>query len=99
MTEKDPLAEIRQRIDEIDKSIQDLVSERAACAAQVAEVKQQQGETGHFYRPEREAQVLRAVMQRNTGPLANESMAGIFREIMAACLALEKPLKIAFLGP
>ena len=95
----DPLAEIRKRIDEIDRSIQELVSERAACAAQVAEVKQQQGETGHFYRPEREAQVLRAVMERNTGPLSDESMAGIFREIMAACLALEKPLSIAFLGP
>ena len=95
----DPLTEIRTRIDEIDTSIQDLVSERASCAAQVAKVKQQQGETGHFYRPEREAQVLRAVMARNTGPLANESMAGIFREIMAACLAHEKPLKVAFLGP
>ncbi|GMR00760.1 MAG: prephenate dehydratase [Gammaproteobacteria bacterium] len=99
MTEKDPLADIRERIDEIDKSIQDLVSERASCAAQVAKVKQQQGETGHFYRPEREAQVLRAVMERNTGPLTDESIAGIFREIMAACLAHEKPLKIAFLGP
>ena len=95
----DPLAKIRKRIDEIDKSIQDLVSERASCAANVAKVKQQQGETGHFYRPEREAQVLRAVMERNTGPLKDESIAGIFREIMAACLAHEKPLKVAFLGP
>lgn len=99
MTEKDPLADIRNRIDEIDQSIQDLVSERASCAAQVAKVKQQQGETGHFYRPEREAQVLRAVMERNEGPLTDESIAGIFREIMAACLAHEKPLKVAFLGP
>ncbi len=99
MTEKDPLTEIRQRIDQIDKSLQDLVSERAACAAKVAEVKQQQGETGHFYRPEREAQVLRGVMERNKGPLADESIAGIFRQIMAACLAHEKPLKVAFLGP
>jgi len=99
MADKDPLTEIRKRIDEIDKSIQDLVSERASCAAQVAKVKQQQGETGHFYRPEREAQVLRAVMDRNSGPLTDESIAGIFREIMAACLAHERPLKVAFLGP
>ena len=99
MTEKDQLADIRKRIDEIDKSIQELVSERASCAANVAKVKQQQGETGHFYRPEREAQVLRTVQERNTGPLNDESIAGIFREIMAACLALEKPLKVAFLGP
>jgi len=99
MTEIDQLADIRKRIDEIDNAIQTLVSERASCAAEVAKIKQQQGETGHFYRPEREAQVLRAVMQRNTGPLKDESMAGIFREIMAACLAHEKPLKVAFLGP
>ena len=99
MTEKEHLAEIRHHIDEIDKSIQQLVSERASCAAQVAKIKQQQGETGHFYRPEREAQVLRAVMERNAGPLSDESIAGILREIMAACLAYEKPLKVAFLGP
>lgn len=99
MTKEDPLAILRQRIDDIDKSIHALISERAECAAQVAKVKQQMGETGHFYRPEREAQVLRAVMERNEGPLSDESMAGLFREIMAACLALEKPLTVAFLGP
>lgn len=99
MADKDPLSEVRVRIDEIDTAIQQLVSERAECAARVAEIKQQQGETGHFYRPEREAQVLRSVKERNTGPLKDEAIAGIFREIMAACLALEKPLKIAFLGP
>lgn len=106
MTDKQPsqsethsLADIRQRIDEIDTSIQKLISERAGCAAKVAVVKQQQGETGHFYRPEREAQVLRAVMERNTGPLNDDSIASIFREIMASCLALEKPLQVAFLGP
>ena len=99
MTEKDPLADIRTRIDKIDTTIQQLVSERAECAAKVAEIKQQQGETGHFYRPEREAQVLQAVKDRNEGPLADNAVAGIFREIMAACLALEKPLQVAFLGP
>ena len=99
MSEQDPLTAVRQRIDAIDAEIQALVSERARCAAKVAEIKQQAGETGHFYRPEREAQVLRAVMARNEGPLPDASMAGIFREIMAACLALEKPLSVAFLGP
>jgi len=98
-SETDSLSDIRQRIDEIDTSIQQLISERAGCAAKVAVVKQQQGETGHFYRPEREAQVLRAVMERNTGPLNDDSIASIFREIMASCLALEKPLQVAFLGP
>ena len=97
--ESDALSEIRSRIDQIDQQIQQLIAERAACAAQVAVVKQQQGESGHFYRPEREAQVLRAVMERNQGPLSDDSIASIFREIMASCLALEKPLQVAFLGP
>ena len=99
MNDNDPLTEIRQRIDEIDTAVQALVSERAQCAAKVAEIKRQQGEGVHFYRPEREAQILRTVQQRNHGPLSNEAIAGIFREIMSACLALEKPLSVAFLGP
>ncbi len=99
MSEKDPLADVRTRIDKIDTTIQQLVSERAECATKVAEIKQELGETGHFYRPEREAQVLQAVKDRNKGPLNDNAVAGIFREIMAACLALEKPLKVAFLGP
>lgn len=99
MSDKDPLADIRKRIDEIDETLQQLVSERANCAATVAKIKQDQGEQGHFYRPEREAQVLRSVMNRNEGPLSDEAVAGIFREIMAACLAHEKPLQVAFLGP
>lgn len=99
MADNDPLADIRQRIDEIDAAVQQLVSERAECARKVAEIKREQGDTDHFYRPEREAQVLRKVQQRNKGPLSDESISGLFREIMAVCLALEKPLKVAFLGP
>jgi chorismate mutase/prephenate dehydratase len=52
-----------------------------------------------YYRPEREAQVLGRIIERNEGPLAGETVAHIFREIMSACLALEKPLQVAFLGP
>ncbi len=99
MTDKGPLEDIRKRIDEIDATLQEMVSERAECARKVAEIKTEQGDTEHFYRPEREAQVLRAVQQRNKGPLSDEAITGIFREIMAVCLALEKPLKVAFLGP
>ena len=49
--------------------------------------------------PEREAQVLRRVMELNQGPLDSEEMARLFREIMSACLALEQPTKVAYLGP
>ncbi len=52
-----------------------------------------------FYRPEREAQVLQAVIDRNEGPLAGETVARIFREIMSACLALENPWKWPILAP
>ena len=97
--EQDKLQKIRQNIDELDERIQALINQRAQCAQQVAEIKMQSGESNHFYRPEREAQVLRNIEARNTGPLDNREMARLFREIMSACLALERPLKIAFLGP
>ena len=93
------LVELRNRIDALDEQIQTLISTRAECAAEVARVKTDQGEDTHFYRPEREAAILRAVSERNTGPLPDEEMARLFREIMSACLALEKPLTIAYLGP
>lgn len=92
---------LRDRIDSIDSQIQSLINERARCAQKVAEVKlAEQGDTSVvFYRPEREAQVLRRVMERNEGPLGNEEVAKVFRQIMSSCLALEKPMRIAFLGP
>ena len=90
---------IRQQIDALDAKIQDLISERARLAQQVAEVKQAQGDDAVYYRPEREAAVLRNVVARNKGPLSGEEMARLFREIMSACLALEKPMQVAFLGP
>ena len=95
----DKLDKIRQRIDALDEKLQALISERARLAQQVAEVKQAQGDAAVYYRPEREAQVLREVLARNEGPLPGEAMARLFREIMSACLALEQPLKVAFLGP
>ncbi len=95
----DKLADIRNRIDSLDEELQRLINERAQLAQDVAEIKQQQGDDAQFYRPEREAEVLRSVLARNGGPLSGEEMARLFREIMSACLALEQPLNIAFLGP
>jgi len=96
----DALLALRNRIDDIDNDISRLISERARCAQQVAEVKKQDSQDSVlFYRPEREAQVLRKAMERNDGPLSDEEMARLFREIMSACLALEQPIKVAYLGP
>jgi chorismate mutase / prephenate dehydratase len=92
------LEQLRRQIDEIDRQIQELIAERALCAKKVGEVKGLT-EKADFYRPEREAQVLRAVAARNKGPLSNEQLLRLFREIMSACLAQEEPLKVAYLGP
>ncbi|MGV6825569.1 MAG: prephenate dehydratase [bacterium] len=99
MNEEQALAKVRERIDALDEQIQTLINERAAAAAEVADIKQAGDGDALFYRPEREAQVLRRIMARNQGPLGDEEMTRLFREIMSACLALEYPLNIAFLGP
>ncbi|HHB92860.1 MAG TPA: prephenate dehydratase [Thioploca sp.] len=93
------LAKIRTKIDEIDIQIQKLITERACLAEAVKREKYAVEKTPNFYRPKREAEILDNVRQRNTGPLANETLTLIFQEIMSGCLALQKPLKIAFLGP
>jgi len=96
---KPDLGVIRARIDEIDASLHALINERARHAQQVGISKHADGHTVDFYRPEREAEVLRAALKRNDGPLRDEEILRLFREIMSACLAQQEPLKVAFLGP
>lgn len=92
------LAQARERIDALDQKIQALIAERAGVALDVARIKQDQQRTD-FYRPEREADVLRRVAERNDGPLDDATITRLMREVMSACLALESPLKVAYLGP
>jgi chorismate mutase/prephenate dehydratase len=93
------LAVVRNDIDRIDGELLKLLNERAKCAQRVGEIKAEHGEGGHIYRPEREAQVLRRLQDENAGPLSGENITFFFREVMSACLSLEQPLSIAFLGP
>ena len=93
------LASIRKRIDEVDRQIQALINERARYAQQVGATKGELAAAVDYYRPEREAEVLRAVLERNEGPLRDEEMLRLFREIMSACLAQQEPLKVGYLGP
>jgi len=93
------LAEIRHRINSIDEQLQSLINERAKIAQQVGVAKGDLASAVDYYRPEREAEVLRAVLDRNEGPMRDEEMLRLFREIMSACLAQQEPLKIGFLGP
>lgn len=93
------LSEIRERINAIDARIQSLINERATFAQKVGIAKGPVGSAVEYYRPEREAEVLRSVVDRNQGPMRDEEMLRLFREIMSACLAQQEPLKIGFLGP
>lgn len=99
MTTVIPLADLRNQIDTIDQKILQLINQRASLAEEVARTKIAAGEEGCFYRPDREALVLRRIKDLNKGPLDDDTAARFFRELMSACLAVEKPLQVAFLGP
>lgn len=90
----DELLNLRKNIDRLDEEILVRLAERACNAQRIGEIKQ-----GNLYRPEREAQVLRRLGEANPGPLPDQAVQRIFREIMSACLALERPLRVAYLGP
>lgn len=85
----------REAIDAIDLQILNLLNERAGHARAIGELKG----TGVVYRPEREAQVLTRIKALNQGPLPDEAVARLFREVMSECLAVERPLTITYLGP
>jgi len=89
------LKKCREQIDSIDVQLLQLVSRRAQLAHAIGSLKN----GGPIYRPEREAQVLRRLLEQNPGPLAAEAVTAIFRTVMSHCRALEKELSVAFLGP
>nr|MDX5411109.1 prephenate dehydratase [Thauera sp.] len=91
----DELLKLRNEIDRIDEEILARLAERARCAQRVGEIKR----GVMYYRPEREAQVLRRLAELNPGPLSADAVKTIFREVMSACLGLEQPLRVAYLGP
>jgi chorismate mutase/prephenate dehydratase len=93
----DGLAGLRQHIDTLDRQLLELLNERAHLAEQVGDIKRAEGSP--FFRPDRVAQVLEKIQQLNPGPLKNNHVAAIWREIMSACLALEAPQRVAVLGP
>ena len=88
---------LRQRIDALDRELLALLNRRAAVAQQVGELKR--GERSAAFRPDREAQVIAGLRALNEGPLADDAVAPIWREIMSACRALEAPTRVAYLGP
>ena len=91
------LAELRVQIDAIDQQLLSLLNQRAHVAEKVGEIKRIEGSP--FFRPDRVAQVIAKIESANQGPLLNQHVASIWREIMSACLALEAPQRVAVLGP
>lgn len=97
MPETPSLDKLRTTIDQLDEQLVTLLNRRAAVAAEIGRVKALKD--GDFHVPSREREVHERVVRLNEGPLPPEALRGIFREIMSACLALESPVKVAFLGP
>lgn len=93
---KKDLKKIRKYIDNIDYQLITLISQRAICAKKI---KLSKDPKTKFYSPKREAQVLRNIIKYNKGPLSNKEIIRLFREIMSACLALELPIQVAYMGP
>lgn len=91
------LSELRTSIDQVDRELLALLNRRAALANEVGELKRAEGSP--VFRPEREAQVINGLQAANPGPLKDNNIAHIWREIMSACRALEAPQRVAFLGP
>lgn len=95
--QSEELASLRTQIDSLDQQLLSLVNQRAHVAEKVGELKRKEGSP--FFRPDRVAQVIDKIQNANPGPLLNQHVASIWREIMSACLALEAPQRVAVLGP
>ncbi len=96
-TQSEALGALRVQIDSLDQQLLSLLNQRARVAEQVGEIKRAEGSP--FFRPDRVAQVIEKIQAANQGPLLNQHVASIWREIMSACLALEAPQRVAVLGP
>ena len=97
MSKTQSLEQLRGEIDQIDSRLVELLNQRARVASDVGRLKA--GQDREFHVPSREREVHERVARLNQGPLPEEAFRSIFREIMSACLALESPVKVAFLGP
>ncbi len=91
------LEQLRQRIDELDRQLVGLLNERTRVAIEIGRLKRETGDS--IFAPDRETHVLERARALNQGPLPDPSLQAIYREIISAAIALQQPLKIAYLGP
>ena len=99
--EEDKLAELRAKIDDIDRQLIELLNHRAQCVIEVGEVKSKEEnfEQASVFRPEREAQILQRIRDLNEGPLSDDQVELLFREIISMSIAFQQPISVAYLGP
>ena len=99
MVQDNTLEELRDEIDSVDDRLLALLNKRAALTIRVGQVKRSISADVEFYRPEREATIIRRLLEKNEGPLPDDYLLGLMRSVIAACLSLEEILTIAYLGP
>lgn len=91
------IEELRTAIDRIDDRVVGLLNERSQVVLEVGRLKS--GDNQQFHVPGRERQIYERLLSNNPGPFPNDALRSIYREVISACLALESPMKVAFLGP
>ena len=97
---KESLKTLRSKIDKIDKDLLKLIQKRASLAVAIGKVKSKTSPNTSFYKPDREASIIRNILKDNEkGELSNLKVKSIFKELISGCLSLEEALKIAYLGP
>src|SRR5438552_6390542 len=93
----DSLDKLRKQIDALDARLVELLNERARVVVEIGKLKQQNNSP--VYAPDREKAVLERVRELNRGPLPDRCLEAVYRELMSGSFALEKPLRIGYLGP
>ena len=91
----DDIERLRREIDALDDELLKLINRRAALASRIGSLKG----GAPAYRPERESEILRRVLEANPGPLADERVSAVFREVISACRGLEEAIRVTYLGP
>ena len=91
------IAHLRKEIDLLDSKIVELLNQRAKIVIKIGEIKKQN--RAQVYAPSREQEVYSRITSQNKGPLTNDCLAAIYRELMAGSLILEKAIKVSYLGP
>ena len=99
MSDQPTLDDLRVAIDAVDDELLALLNRRAQLTIEVGEVKRAADADSEFYRPDREARILRRLSENNPGPMPNEELVRLMREVISTCLSLEKELRVAYLGP